>query len=343
MRRVDTAEAVPFTIADTAVNDLPVITGFQGDVSAYNELFGGPVPIESGTDVSVTDPDHANFNGGSLTVSITSALSEDQLSVVEARKILDEDHWGLEKVKDRIVEFIAVLSLKRDLKGPILCFVGPPGVGKTSIGRSIADALGRRFYRFSVGGIRDEAEIKGHRRTYIGAMPGKFVQALKEVQVSNPVIMLDEIDKIGASYHGDPASALLEVLDPEQNHTFVDHYLEVDFDLSEVRLSSPTMKRGGGLEASVTLKNTGSRDGATVVQLYIRDEVASVIRPVKELKGFRKVFLRAGETREVRFKLGENDLTFVNAKLERIAEPGVFEVQIGLDSAEVKRGQFPLL
>ena len=160
--------------------------------------------------------------------------SEDNLELKNARKVLNEHHEGLEDVKERILEFLAVGSFKGEISGSILLLVGPPGVGKTSIGRSVADALGREFYRFSLGGMRDEAEIKGHRRTYIGAMPGKFVQALKEVQVSNPVIMLDEIDKIGASYQGDPASALLEVLDPEQNSEFLDHYLDLRVDLSKV-------------------------------------------------------------------------------------------------------------
>ena len=161
-------------------------------------------------------------------------LSEDKLELKHARTVLNEHHEGLDDVKDRILEFLAVGSFKGEISGSILLLVGPPGVGKTSIGRSVADALGREFYRFSLGGMRDEAEIKGHRRTYIGAMPGKFVQALKEVQVSNPVIMLDEIDKIGASYQGDPASALLEVLDPEQNSEFLDHYLDLRVDLSKV-------------------------------------------------------------------------------------------------------------
>ncbi|MCB1857685.1 MAG: endopeptidase La [Gammaproteobacteria bacterium] len=159
--------------------------------------------------------------------------SEDQLELKAARQALDKDHYGLDDVKDRILEFLAVGIMKGEVSGSIILLVGPPGVGKTSIGRSIADALGRRFYRFSVGGMRDEAEIKGHRRTYIGAMPGKFIQSMKDAGTANPVIMLDEIDKIGASYHGDPASALLEALDPEQNSDFLDHYLDLRFDLSK--------------------------------------------------------------------------------------------------------------
>ncbi|MCO7222830.1 endopeptidase La [Pleionea sp. CnH1-48] len=160
--------------------------------------------------------------------------TEDHLDLKQAREELDKEHAGLDDVKDRIVEFLAVGALTGEIAGSILLLVGPPGVGKTSIGRSIANALGRKFFRFSLGGMRDEAEIKGHRKTYIGAMPGKLIQALKDTESSNPVIMLDEIDKVGASYQGDPASALLEVLDPEQNHHFLDHYIDAGFDLSKV-------------------------------------------------------------------------------------------------------------
>ena len=221
--------------------------GAEAEVDRFQKRIGALTLTEEARErideemekLKLLDPSSPEFNVVRayldwLTVLPWGVHTEDSYDLKRAARILDEDHYGLTDVKDRILELISVGIVKGDLAGSIMLLVGPPGVGKTSVGRSIARALGREFYRFSLGGIRDEAEIKGHRRTYIGAMPGKFIQAIKTCKTANPVIMLDEIDKVGASFRGDPASALLEVLDPEQNRDFLDHYLDVRFDLSKV-------------------------------------------------------------------------------------------------------------
>src|SRR5690606_14488609 len=194
-------------------------------------------------------PQSAEYNGTRNYVEWIADLpwsrtTPDQHDVSSVKRCLDEDHHGLEAVKRRIVEYSAIRQLRKDKRGPILLFVGPPGVGKTSLGRSIARAMGRRYGRISLGGVRDGAEVRGHRRTYVGALPGRIIQALKKVGSKNPVLILDEVDKMGVDLRGDPAAALLEVLDPAQNDTFVDHYIDVPFDLSEVMFIATANYRG---------------------------------------------------------------------------------------------------
>lgn len=271
--------------------------------------------------------------------------SEDKLDLKYARKILDEDHYGLEKVKKRIIEYLAVLKLKQDMKAPILCFYGPPGVGKTSLGKSIARSLNREFERFSLGGIRDEAEIRGHRRTYIGALPGRILRAMKKAGKGNPVIMLDEIDKVGADYRGDPTSALLEVLDPEQNDTFSDNFLELEYDLSKVlfiatansleTIPAPLRDRmeiieisGYTLEEKTEIANKFlipkqiKENGLTPEQIQISvDAVKKIINDYTRESGVRNLDREiAGVCRAVAAKVASGDIKSFSVKPEHIEE-----------------------
>jgi ATP-dependent Lon protease len=280
--------------------------------------------------------------------------TEDQLDLKKAEEILDERHYALEKVKERVLEFLAVMKLKGDLKGPILCFVGPPGVGKTSLGAAIAQALGRKFIRMAVGGVTDESEIRGHRKTYIGAMPGKLIQSYTQAGVNNPLIMIDEIDKIGKDYRGDPASALLEVLDPKQNHAFVDRYLEIPYDLSHtlfictanildtipsplrdrmevIRLSGYTEPEKLQIAKKHLIPELLENHGLTAEQVTISDEaVLSVIRDYTAEAGVRNLERKlATGMRKIARKVASGD-----GQAKFVIEAKDLEAYLGLPAYE---------
>jgi ATP-dependent Lon protease len=244
--------------------------------------------------------------------------TEDNLDLTRAKQILDEDHYDLQKVKDRVLEFLAVRTLKKDMKGPILCFAGPPGVGKTSLGKSIARSMGREYFRISLGGVKDEAEIRGHRRTYVGAMPGKVIQAMRQVKTSNPVIVLDEVDKLGSDFRGDPSAAMLEVLDPEQNATFRDNYLNVDFDLSNVLF----------IATANVLENIPAalRDRMEIIQISGYTENDKIIIAKQHL--VERQILNNGITSS-NIKFNDDGLNFIVSHYTREAGLRNFEREIG--------------
>jgi ATP-dependent Lon protease len=269
-----------------------------------------------------------------------------EVDIQRAKRILDEDHYGLEDVKERILEYLAVRKLKKDSKGSILCLVGPPGVGKTSVGKSIARALNKKFFRFSVGGMRDEAEIKGHRRTYVGAMPGKIIQGLKIVKVKDPVFMIDEIDKLGVSFQGDPSSALLEVLDPEQNVAFRDHYLDLPFDISDILF----------VTTANTLDTVPSplQDRMEVIRLsgYINDEKVAIARRYLIPKSLARsglerssvtydratlLAIAEGYAREAGLRNYEKALDRIHRKIARAVLTQELELPVSVDSAALEK------
>lgn len=293
-----------------------------------------------------------------------STASDDHINIDESKRILDEDHFDLDKIKERILEYIAVRQLKgRGMKGPILCFSGPPGVGKTSLGKSIARAVGRKFIRISLGGVKDEAEIRGHRRTYVGSMPGRFIQALKQVGTNNPVILLDEVDKLGGDYKGDPSSALLEVLDPEQNHSFRDHYLNVSFDLSNVmfiatanllenipgplkdrmeiiNLSGYTQEEKLQISKKYLIPKQLDENGIRDEHVEFTDEgLESVIRHFTSEAGLRNLERRIGALcRKVAMRIAKGDMRKVHIvpdSVEKYLGPPIYTAEDQKDTDEV--------